>query len=206
VLAHVPLPQYRQLFELAGIAPGRIVAHDPRAIWRIGRAVIPGVRNPDAYLDDATRGFYAAMKARMGIGRGGDGRRIYVSRLGFAASTRRMLNEAALEAALIAKGFDIVRPQDMSARDQITAFAGARMVVGPSGSGMFNCVFCEPGTVMIDIESEPFWIHAHACLFTSCALTWGVFNGRAADPGFGHPHQAFTVNIPALLRRIDSFG
>ena len=92
------------------------------------------------------------------------------------------------------------------AQEQIAAFANARMVVGPSGAALFNCVFCAPGTHLIDIESEPYWIHAHACLFTSCDLVWGVFEGKTTDQTVGVIHKPFTVNIPALLRRIASFG
>ena len=205
VLAHVAYRQYRELLELAGIAPARIVPHDPAVIWHIGRAVIPGLRNPEGFLDDASRGFYAALKVRIGLAGRAD-RRIYVSRLGLGGHGRRMLNEAALEAALANKGFDIIRPHRMTAREQIAAFANARMVVGPSGAALFNCVFCAPGTHLIDIESEPYWIHAHACLFTSCDLVWGVFEGKTTDQTVGVIHKPFTVNIPALLRRIASFG
>lgn len=206
VLAHLSHGQYGELLELAGIAPSRIVPHDPGVIWDIGRAVIPGLRNPEAYLDDASRGFYAGLKARHGFGRSGGGRRIYVSRRDLGGHGRRMVNEAALEVALAGKGFEIIRPHLMSARAQIAAFSDAHMVVGPSGAALFNCVFCAPGTVLIDIESEPYWIHAHACLFSSCALVWGVFEGKTLDRDFSVIHKPFTVNIPALLRRIDRFG
>jgi capsular polysaccharide biosynthesis protein len=205
VLAYVPLPNYRELVELAGVAPGRVVAHNPGFITEIKRAILPGLRNDQAYLDDESLAFYAAMKARLGVA-GGGGRRIYISRLGVTTHGRRMENEAELVDALAERGFDIIRPQDFTAREQIALFANARMVVGPSGAALFNCVFCEAGTVLVDIESEPYWIHAHASLFTSCGLQWGVFEGKTIDQDFSIIHKPYRVNIPALLARIDQLG
>jgi capsular polysaccharide biosynthesis protein len=60
-----------------------------------------------------------------------------------------MLNEAALIERLRPLGFDIVEPQCLTAAAQIAAFAAADLVVGPSGSRMFNAVFCRPGTKLI---------------------------------------------------------
>ena len=199
VLAHTAYAQYRELLELAGVAPDRILPHDPGHIYRIGHAVAPGLRNPEAYLDELSIQFYAGLRQRFGVPAAG--RRIYVSRLG-VANPRRMVNEAELETALAAQGFDIVRPHTLSAREQIAAFSAASLVVGPSGAAMFNCVFCHPGTVLVDIESEPYWIHAHGCLFTSCGLRWGVFEGKTLDDDFSVTHKPYRVNIPALLDRL----
>ena len=66
-----------------------------------------------------------------------------------------MLNEEELIARLRPLGFDIIEPQSLTATEQIAAFASADLVVGPSGSGMFNAVFCRPGAKLIDMKSEP---------------------------------------------------
>jgi capsular polysaccharide biosynthesis protein len=102
-------------------------------------------------------------------------------------------------------GCDIVDPQELSALDQIRTFSSADLVIGPSGSGMFNAVFCNPGTRLVDIESEPHWIQHHMCLFGSSGLSYGVFEGStiAKGPGLAH-HQPFTVNIDALVDRVAS--
>jgi hypothetical protein len=71
---------------------------------------------------------------------------------------------------------------------------------------MFNVVFCYPGTKVIDLESEPHWIHAHRCLLASCDLEYGFFVGQAADRCYQQHHQPWTVNIEALVQRIMSLG
>ena len=138
------------------------------------------------------------------------GRRLYLTRrtLGAAsnaASTRIMRNEDELIQALEAHDFEIVEPSRLSAIEQIRLFSSASMIVGPSGSAMFNVVFCHPGTKLIDIESEPHWIHAHMCLFGSLGLDYGIFEGLTEDRNFSIAHKPFTVDIEALMRRVLSF-
>ncbi len=108
-----------------------------------------------------------------------EGRRLYVSRLGQGrrgVSTRLMLNEAEVAAAMAGLGFEVIEPEQLNPAEQIATFASADIVVGPAGSGMFNVVFCRPGTKVLDIESEPNWIYAHTGLFASCrrdtACSW----------------------------------
>lgn len=207
VLVHLPAPAFADLLGLCGLAPDRLVPHDTRRLYRIEHAILPGLRNNQAFLDPETLDLYAALRARHGGP--STGRRLYVSRAGQArrrASGRVMMNEAALIEALAARGFDIIEPEALAPAAQIAAFASAGLVVGPSGSAMFNAVFCHPGTRLIDIESEPHWIHAHACLFTSCGLRYGIFVGAVDQADPAPVHRRWTVNIPALLRRIDAFG
>jgi capsular polysaccharide biosynthesis protein len=113
-----------------------------------------------------------------------------------------MLNEEELIEKLVAHGFDVIEPENLSVRDQILAFSSASMVVGPSGSGLFNTMFCHPGTKIIDIQTEPHWFYSYTGMYSSLGLEYGIFIGQT-DPADGTPvHRRFTVNIEALLRRI----
>ena len=207
VLVYAAHPAQRELLALCGVADNRIIHHDPGLITTMNRAVVPSLRNPHGLLDLESRSFYRALRARVGAIPGR--RRLYVSRLSHAragGTTRVMANEAELAARLAALGFDIIEPEHLPAATQIRLFAAADMVVGPAGSAMFNTVFCQPGTKVIDIESEPHWIYSHAGLFASCGLRYGVFVG-AADAADPRPaHRRWQVDIPALLARIDRFA
>jgi len=116
-----------------------------------------------------------------------------------------MLNEETLIHRLLKIGFEIIEPEKLTAAQQVEAFSSAAMVVGPAGSAMFNCVFCEPGTKLLDIESEPHWIYAHAGLFASCELRYGIFIGQQDPTDLSPVHRRWTVDIERLLDRIDSF-
>jgi hypothetical protein len=207
LLVHANAPTQQQLLALLDVRRDTMLLHDTRHIYAIDHAIRPCLRNNHAYLDDETRALCALLRDRYGGSE--HGKRIYVSRLGHsrrAASTRAMANEAELVDRLRTLGFCIVEPETLSARAQIEAFSAADFVVGPSGAGMFNVMFCRPGTRVIDIESEPGWIHAHTCLFASCGLRYGIFEGKVDQSDTRPVHRNWTVNIDALCDRIDDFG
>ena len=205
----VGLPTFVEYLNLLGIADEQIVFHDPtNVIYQLDRVIVPSNRNNHAYLDQESVALFADLRQQFGE-TVKTGERIYVSRLQHSqsgASARVMLNEAELIKRLVAIGFRIVAPEELPVLDQIRAFSSAEMVVGPSGSGMFNVVYCHPGTKVIDIESEPHWIHAHRCLFSSCGLRYGIFVGNAADRDFAEHHKPWKVNIDALISRIAAFS
>lgn len=211
-LGHLPVvawahtPAFLELLRLAGVPASQVVQHDTGALVAFDRVVAPSLRNPHGYLDPESRAFFQQM-ARENPGTGG-GRRLYVSRLGQGrrgVSTRQMLNEAEAAAAMAGLGFEVIEPEQSSPAEQIAAFASADVVVGPAGSGLFNVVFCRPGTKVLDIESEPNWIYAHTGLFASCKARYGLFVG-AVDPADPAPvHKRFSVDVPALVARVAEF-
>lgn len=100
-------------------------------------------------------------------------RKIYFSRR--TNNKRLMINEAELEARLAAKGFEILRPEHMSIIEQISAMAGARVVVGATGAAFANCLFMSPGGLVIEIQPLNFigiWVRA---LCDEVDLRWAAF-------------------------------
>jgi capsular polysaccharide biosynthesis protein len=89
------------------------------------------------------------------------GRRLYFSRR--FHSMRVMINEAALEAALRARGFEIVKPERLGAAEQIRMMREAEVVVGPTGAALANALFAPAGARIIEIQPENFasqWVWA----------------------------------------------
>ncbi len=200
-------PAFLEYLRILGIPTDQVIQHDPqRVIYQVDRIIVPSIRNNQAFLDPQSVAFFAGVRDRLGRPKR-RGSRIYVSRLHQSqnGSSRVMMNEPELVKRLAALGFRIVTPERLSAVQQIRAFSSAELVVGPSGSAMFNVVFCHPGTKIIDIESEPHWIHAHRSLFASCGLQFGIFVGKSRGRSFRKHHQPWTVNIDALLSRIRLF-
>lgn len=198
---------YGQFLELAGVPIERVIRHDLNTVYRIDQAIVPGLRNPFAMADPQTRSFHDRLRTQCDSGR--HGRRLYISRHSANAGRttgRVMLNEHALIERLRPLGFEIIEPEHLSATEQVAAFASASLIVGPSGSAMFNAVFCHPGTRLIDIESEPHWIYPHCCLFASAGLDYGIFEGQAENRDWSVHHKPWHVNIDALLQRIESFA
>lgn len=89
------------------------------------------------------------------------GRRLYFSRRGH--SMRVMINEGALEDALRARGFEIVKPERLSAAAQVQMMREADVVVGPTGAALTNALFAGAGTRIVEIQPENFtsqWVWA----------------------------------------------
>jgi len=198
---------YTDLLVLAGVKAENIIRHDTNVITNVERLIIPSLRNPDAYLDATSVHFFQGLIDKIG-GHTISGRRIYISRLDHAkrgGSTRVLLNEEQLIQRLTDIGIEIFEPEKHSSLEQIQVFSSAEMIIGPSGAGMFNTVFCRPGTKIIDIESEPHWIYAHTGLFASKGLRYGIFVGKSMAEDTRPVHRSWTVNIDALVDRIESF-
>ena len=89
--------------------------------------------------------------------------RVYLSRRSHAHPMRILLNERELEQALAARGFAIVRAERLRSSEQIALCRQAKVVVGPTGAGMANALFAEPGALVVDIQPQVFpgaWIGA----------------------------------------------
>jgi capsular polysaccharide biosynthesis protein len=91
----------------------------------------------------------AWLRAAFGIAGAPSGRRLYVSRSD--ASVRRVVNEAELVPALRKLGFEVVVPGRLSFEQQVAAFAGASVIVGPHGAGLTNMVFAPPGARVVEL-------------------------------------------------------
>lgn len=195
-----PRPHLLEYFDLLGLDRQLLTKHDRNVIYHLEHAIIPSMQNSKLHLDQETLQFYAQLRGQ--FGHPSPHEKIYISRLNYSrkgSSTRILLNEELLIEALEKEGFKIIFPETLSIKEQIKVFSSARFVVGPSGSALFNMVFCYPGTKLIDIESEPFHLHAHCSLFSSLDLDYGIFFGTP-DPSDDRPiHKRWTVDIEALI-------
>ena len=109
--------------------------------------VLEGCVSPNAFrVWDHIRDFYKQP---------GGTSRIYVSRSRWPQQ-RRLLNEMEVEAIFQESGFEIIHPESMSFGDQVSVFANAEIVAGPSGSGLYNCVYCPSQCTKIILASERF--------------------------------------------------
>jgi hypothetical protein len=80
------------------------------------------------------------------------GRKLYLSRAG--TTRRRIVNESAVFAALEPLGFELVRPETASVREQINLFAQADHIVGSSGAALTNMIFAPPGARVVVLQNK----------------------------------------------------
>jgi capsular polysaccharide biosynthesis protein len=119
------------------------VAHRPELRFR-----------PDGHIDDRVHFISRAatqwLREQFLMSGAGDAGplRIYISR--GQAAFRRLVNEAEIEALLVARGFVAVRLEDMSFGDQLTLFSQVEAVIGPHGAGFTNLIFAPQHTNIIE--------------------------------------------------------
>lgn len=144
---------------------------------------------PDAegYLARTTRLALLELARRIRAERAAAGptpARIFVSRALSEVSKphyRPLTNAQEIEEMFAARGYAVVHPETLSFAEQVRLFAGARAIVGLSGSGMLNAGFANVGTTVVDIESYADTVRQHAKFYASCGLNYAFAFGSILD-------------------------
>jgi capsular polysaccharide biosynthesis protein len=102
-------------------------------------------------------------------------------------------------------GFVSIEPETLPIGEQISMFAGAQHIVALGGAGIFNSVFCAPGTRFVTIESSDKFINAHAQLLSSLDLDYGIVFGSQIDPETGGAHGNWTLDIEGARQTLAAF-
>ena len=132
------------------------------------------------------------------------GRKLYLSRAG--TTRRRLTNESAVFATLEPLGFELVRPEMVSVRDQINLFAQASHIVGSSGAAFTNMIFSPPDARVVVLQNKQL-VQAGGDLYfdalaTSCghqATTLECEPARLA-PGERSVDADLMADVDAILR------
>ena len=105
------------------------------------------------------------------------------------------MNESDLIAALVRMGFCVIEPENLTKENCFGIFAAAKVIVGPSGAGLFNCIFSAPGTTtVVDIECAPDCIPGHSSLFSNLRLEYHVYIAEALTAHSCHPPFVLDVD------------
>lgn len=130
-------------------------------------------------------------------------RRVYVSRAD--TGRRRVTNEKALVPILERWGFEIVRPRDLGFAEQAELFRACRVVVGATGAGLANAIFCQPGAALLTLQpSAEVGPHVFYSLAGAAGLEyWDLAGHPTENAGDCAPeHADFEVDPVALEQTI----
>jgi capsular polysaccharide biosynthesis protein len=138
------------------IPPIDVVSFDPAAERVTGPAVVaPSMMHFEYLFHPAFMAMAADVKARAGVDVAAppSGRRLYLSRRRFRETSsvwHGVENEHEIEELLRDEhGFEVLYPEEMSLAEQLSAYHGAAMLVGESGSQMHNSLFAPRGAVVV---------------------------------------------------------
>ena len=134
---------------LVGINPDQI-EFMPAGAYHFDELAVLGTisRHPVTKTPFAIRFLEAAAES---VG-AGPHQRIYLSRNGY--SRRRLVNEDEIVARLAPHGYELVRTENLSLRDQIAMLKGATHVVGNMGAAFTNLAFSPPGVSVLTLATE----------------------------------------------------
>lgn len=118
------------------------------------------------------------------------GERLYISRR--AAAKRPLAGEAALERALSARGYRVVRLEEHSLAAQAGLLRSAGDVVAPHGAGLAHLIWCDAGTRVCEIFPHGFVNDCYARLAVGQGLD---YQALWADPDGD-------IDVSALLEQL----
>ncbi|KAA5613281.1 glycosyltransferase family 61 protein [Rhodovastum atsumiense] len=130
-----------------------------------------------AYPTGFVRPIFDVLRFRFGGSGCRPTRKVFLSRAGTDTHCP-LRNRAEVEARLAAIGFDIIRPASLTLREQVRLMGEARVVVGESGPAMAGLGFCQPGTLVLEIQPDACVdgaTRAMCCLF---AHRWHLYLAR----------------------------
>jgi len=124
------------------------------------------------------------------------GTKIYISRR--SAKRRQMTNEAEVEALMSRLGFDIIRMEELTLKEQVGIASHAEVIAGPHGAGLAHIMFapksCRVIEIMPIIEGAYFLRFNYARLCLTRGLT---YRALMVDQPFG-TQQRWNVDLQEL--------
>ncbi len=194
----------RELLPLFGVPPERLIAaseHPLLQAKRLWAPTYPGYQGKftreaiDYLRTTVLEKLEAESPLRIGS------RKIYISRRD--ATSRRILNEAEIEARLSALGFECLCLGELPVLEQLRAFAEARVVVAAHGASLTNIAFSSAGTSMVEIFPEDFYFECYQELAAKVAVKASWLRAASVRIGEGGLAQDLTITDQAYSQIID---
>ncbi|URD37910.1 glycosyltransferase family 61 protein [Methylobacterium tardum] len=212
---HMP-ETHRQILELLDERDRRILPLSTQAIrfGELGVAPVPtffpfdsrpGVPVYDAVWPadvlGAMRGVVLERLAARGVDLRPSGRKIVLSRRGFAQ--RQLLNEAEIIDVLTRQGFEVVYPEKLSFAEQVALYHTANTIVGSASSALTNCIFCNSRARVIALihEDRSFNFRGYSSMIRSSGADLLFIRGKTVAGAAVHAFHANYSAAPALVLR-----
>lgn len=117
------------------------------------------------------------------------------------SGVRRVTNAAEIEKLLTTYGYVIVEPETLTFTQQVQYFAHAKVIVGPTGAGFANAIFCEKGTHVAILISKckdlayKYWVN----MLDPIGVNFSYVLGDIVDNQEYGVHGDFEVNTSYLM-------
>ncbi|MBN8826889.1 MAG: glycosyltransferase family 61 protein [Spirosoma sp.] len=127
--------------------------------------------------------------------------RLYIRRSG----RRRVRNEPELLAMLKKYEFTIIDDKPRTIRQQVSLYKNASVIIGPHGASFTNCIFCEPGTHLIELFSPAYRPDYFRYIAHIMGLTYSAYcYGRLTANPMSQMDADILVSVDELERGLVS--
>ena len=202
-------PNMRAMLRLLGLRAADVVLHDCSRAYRFESIDVFRQPRREFFVAPEAR----AMFARLREGVAGSitvpsahhihvGRRRRTVEMG---SYRSLVNEGELKNRLVAMGYSPIDPEYLGPEEQIELFGSDRRIVVLGGAGLFNAVFCKPGTRIVDIESTRDHLENHSTVLSSMDADYGIILGQVDQDDPASHNKRWTVDVERTAGAIAAF-
>lgn len=123
------------------------------------------------------------------------------------STVRHIVNQAAVEDALVARGFVAVDPERLTFEEQVTAYSCAGMIVGATGAAITNMVFSPPDcptvVMMPKFKQTAYWYWRRMAAAAGAGPVFHV-SGNQISPA-ENPYAPLAVHADFSVRLQDVF-
>ncbi len=153
-----------------GIPEAKILYVDSADRFQIEHAAIPSMDHASKAIAPWKIETLRRLRDSLPRTSGACARRLYVSRRN--AAVRRLTNESKFEEILRDKGFTVVELESKSWLEQVSMFGEAEVVLAPHGAALANIAFCNPGTLIAEINTRAGYRDFYLQLAASARLSY----------------------------------
>ena len=209
LLVFADRPNMKEMLWLLGLKTDDVVFHDCSQAYYFESIDVFRQPRREFFVAPEARAVFAKLREK-GAGSVAvpSARRIYVGRRHWTAEMggyRALMNECELENRLAAMGHRPINPECLGPEAQIELFGSAQRIVVLGGAGLFNAVFCRPGTKIVDIESTRDHLENHSTILSSMDADYGIILGQV-DQSDPTPHnKRWRVDVEQATDAIAEF-
>jgi capsular polysaccharide biosynthesis protein len=110
-----------------------------------------------------------------------------------------LANEDQVMGAVTRAGFEVVTLTGMTVAEQARLFNEASHIIAPHGAGLTNILFCQPGTVLLELHMDGYTQWAFRRLAGILNMNYGCLVGTAVEPWNEWPHlNSWTLDVDEL--------
>lgn len=209
LLVYATHANMKAMLHLLGVEDADMIIHDCSKAYHFDSIDVFRQPQRDFYVAPETRMMFADLRDKMLTSVVEPGPcNIYVnrdSRNTDPNSTRRLKNGHDLDQRLNMIGFKSIDPESLLPAKQIEVFGSAQKIVVLGGAGLFNAVFCRPGTRIIDIESTCYHIENHSTILSSMDADYGILLGQEDQNDPERWDKQWTVDVERTIAAIAKF-